>query len=145
LNNNIRKIFDTLGVEPKEEFAIKYSQRIFTIDEELNVYEKDHEKVLDRGEKSCVTIVDFLRGDFEIIKLPILTESDKIAVSYLKMGGMKYLARDQNGLLFAYKNKPDKLLKGFAALGECYKLFKFLFTFVKWSDDEPFCIDKLDV
>lgn len=70
--DNVRKVFDMLGVEPNEEFSIKREAAVkncvgsYKIDENLNVFFK----LSKEWEKSYIKIVEFLIGAYEIIKLP---------------------------------------------------------------------------
>lgn len=58
----------------------------------------------------------------------------------------KYIARDRDGALYIYRDKPSKnedvwgTLYGHARL---MKYFDDLFCFVKWEDAEPTSIDEL--
>jgi hypothetical protein len=146
MNEKVRKVFDLLGVEPYEEFKINISRGSF-------VYRFDDDFVLeykdgDDWNESTYQMADILRGEIEIVKLPPPTEADKNAVRYLRDGGMKYVARDGNGLLYAYESKPLKTGCGWRLENEnitpC-RVFKNLFQFVQWTDKEPFCIEDLEV
>lgn len=146
MNDKVRKVFDLLGVELNEEFKIKGFNGDYLIDGKLKVMHRNSR--MDNWRMSLYTIVDFLEGKVKIIKLPALTEADKNAVRYLRDGGMKYVARDGNGLLYAYESKPLKTGCGWRLENEniapC-RVFKNLFQFVKWEDEEPFCIEDLEV
>lgn len=69
MNDNVRKIFDMLGVEPNEEFKIKDGEHdvfcFYKIDENLNVFFASSV-----WEKSCIKFADFLTEKYTIIKLP---------------------------------------------------------------------------
>lgn len=144
MNEKVRKVFDILGVEPNEAFNIKGFNGDYLIDGKLKVMYRGSR--MDIWRMSLYTIVDFLEGKVKINKLPALTEADKIAVRYLLNGGMKYVARDSNGFLCGFNNRPEKINNhGWVNEGKCIYLFKELFQFVKWTDEEPFCIDDLEV
>ena len=69
MNDNVRKVFDMLGVEPNEKFDVKGRVCYFyKIDEKLNVFFKP--MLEEEWVKSCIKIGDFLTGENEIIKLP---------------------------------------------------------------------------
>lgn len=74
--------------------------------------------------------------------------------------GMKYAAKDSDGIISVYTSKPQKVLDAFDEYGEeprpCWDLtgaqyyengdmaedvthVKFLFDALKWEDEEPFC------
>lgn len=58
----------------------------------------------------------------------------------------KYIARDEDGELWLFENRPFKngrswyVLDGF---GESFNLYKHLFQMVKWEDEEPTLIADL--
>ena len=69
MTDNVRKIFDMLGVEPNEVFKVKKRYSYFyKIDEKLNVFFK-YMSCEEWGE-SVIKIGDFLTGENEIVKLP---------------------------------------------------------------------------
>ena len=77
-------------------------------------------------------------------KEPIkLTEDEKVILRNIDEE-FKYIARDNNGLLYIYKNKPDKTydLCWGNGRGTCFG-FKHLFQFIQWTDDEPYLIEDL--
>lgn len=66
MTDNVRKVFDILGVKPNEEFKIdnvNLKNHIYFIDERLEVFD---EKLNDLD----VFLKDLLNGTYEIIKLP---------------------------------------------------------------------------
>ena len=67
MNDNVRKVFEMLGVKVYDEFKLDDGQdTLYRIDENLWVYYR----VNDSWEKSQLNIGDFLNGNFEIAKLP---------------------------------------------------------------------------
>lgn len=73
-----------------------------------------------------------------------LTEGQKAALVALKLGGWRYLARDEKGKLYAYARKPEKLTTVWAtALGSSseVKIYSSLLDFISWEDEEPFDIN----
>lgn len=68
MNDNVRKIFDILGVEPNEEFKIKSNNDYifdghYKFDENLIVRYNDNRS-------STIGLADLLNGNYKIIKLP---------------------------------------------------------------------------
>ena len=62
MNDNVRKVFDMLGVEPNEEFKIENNgDTIYYIDESLYTY---------REGIACGGLNHLINGGFKIIKLP---------------------------------------------------------------------------
>lgn len=76
--------------------------------------------------------------------------SDKEARQYILQqlydGGYRYLARDENTFLYAYKQRPVKeqhMWSGTNYIFSCVLLYSFLFfKDIKWVDDEPLDIAK---
>lgn len=67
MNNNVKKVFEMLGITIYEEFKLDDGQDIlYRVDENLWVYYR----VNDCWEKSQITISEFLTEKIEIVKLP---------------------------------------------------------------------------
>ena len=65
MNDNVRKVFDMLGIEPNEEFKIEGNgDTIYRIDEKLYVYRNNKILCSDKG------LSNLIYGYFKIIKLP---------------------------------------------------------------------------
>ena len=65
MNDNVRRVFDMLGVEPNEKFKIEGNgDTIYYIDEKLYVYRNNEILCSDKGLSNLIT------GYFKIIKLP---------------------------------------------------------------------------
>lgn len=66
MNDNVRKIFDMLGIEPNEKFKINnvnLKNHIYFIDERLCIFDEELNDL-------DVMLKDLLNGTSEIIKLP---------------------------------------------------------------------------
>ena len=56
----------------------------------------------------------------------------------------KYIARDEDGDLYVYTNKPSKFYNCWNGHDGCdLSAFNHLFQFVKWEDEEPYYIPDL--
>lgn len=56
----------------------------------------------------------------------------------------KWLARDRDGSLGIYENKPNKSSNIFWSEGHCKDFcFNCIFQFIKWEDEEPYLIEDL--
>jgi len=81
-----------------------------------------------------------------------LTEEERaILIMYLNVH-WKYIARDGDGELYAYKNRPEKdeesgmwFCNGDVIYNiiKSEKSFSNLFSFITWDDDEPYSIEDL--
>nr|DAZ21311.1 MAG TPA: hypothetical protein [Caudoviricetes sp.] len=70
----------------------------------------------------------------------------KFEYEYLKVAkkeGLNFIARDNDGCVFLYRNIPwkDELSWGYS--GKLIIAFEELFKFVKWADEEPCNIDEI--
>lgn len=71
MNDNVKKVFEILGVEPNEKFRIRIEATgkeiidFYKIDENLNVF-----WLLEEWRNSKIKIGDLLNGTYKIIKLP---------------------------------------------------------------------------
>lgn len=63
MNDNVRKVFDMLGVEPGESFRIKGDEKIYYCDETLSTYGVN-------GVKYVNMLAEILNGTYKIIKIP---------------------------------------------------------------------------
>lgn len=63
MNDNVRKIFDMLGVEPNEKFKVKEYDIVFEINEELCLFDRDN-NVWNH------LLIKILKNPEYIIKLP---------------------------------------------------------------------------
>jgi hypothetical protein len=76
--------------------------------------------------------------------------SDKEARQYILQqlydAGYRYLARDENAFLYAYKHRPVKeqnIWSDTNFISSCVLLYNFLcFKDIKWADDSPLSIAK---
>ena len=80
----------------------------------------------------------------EYIEKPKISRSDRLFLNYIQ-DGYRYIARDNNGLLFAYKAKPGR-----GEITWTYELdmlnvsrLKVDFPMVKWENKEPWLIEDL--
>lgn len=71
----------------------------------------------------------------------------KFEYEYLKVAKKEefnFIARDGDGRLFLYKNKPFKSLDEWIVASKvCCRILDSLFKFVKWEDEEPYNIDEI--
>ena len=85
-------------------------------------------------------VCDIINGKATIERSPRFSENELGALRLLYDEGLRYVARNSNGRLHVYDNAPDKgaavWLLGDARSVE-YRLQRFLFPQVQWSDDEP--------
>lgn len=135
-------VFKLLGLSPDEVFKVKsFSNGDYIITQDLMVYVS-----VKKGcwAKSAYTIADFLNGTLKIYKKPVPTEIEKFAISYALACGYHWLAKDSDGDIYAYAERPYKTFVGWAYKGN-YSKGKILkidlpISFLSWEDEEPYYI-----
>lgn len=80
----------------------------------------------------------------EYVEPPVISRKDKRLLECIK-GGYKYIARDYDGDLSLYTNKPEKGFSVWFPDLEFLNLRRFdvCFPMVKWEDEEPWKIKDL--
>ena len=147
--NLLPQIAKMLGVEIGEEFKISNKPDVYKFTKDrlirINLY---------GTYDACNTFFELINRQEEIIKLPkkpILTEDEKVILRNLPKE-YKWIARDNCGTLYVYKNKPKKDEYTWVRTGgdiwDDYSLnnlilFQHLFQFIKWEDSEAYNIQEL--
>ena len=142
MTEKARKIFDILGVEPDEEFKVSDNNFKYSFDHKLGL------EFYNGSEWHKVENADMYRqimnGYSHIIKIPKPTEEDKIVIAYAKLCGCKYIAKDSDGSIYAYKDRPDK---GETCWHQVNHDAQFAtvelicdISFLSWEDEEPYYI-----
>lgn len=73
-----------------------------------------------------------------------LTNVEKIILENIDRKRFKWIARNKDGFLFAYDEKPIKAKYSWSHKYNIYDFpFDNLFQFIKWEDDEPYSIEEL--
>lgn len=79
-------------------------------------------------------------------KVP-LSKLEYELLKYYSEKGYKYIARDRDGELFIYKNRPSKMhieWNDNNSLDEFKEIqFKDLFSFISWEDEKPYSIENI--
>ena len=80
----------------------------------------------------------------ECVEPPVISKRDREFLEYIK-DDYKYIARDSNGYIFLYKNKPEKFDAVWYQTPAIVNLkhFNVDFPMVKWEDTEPWKIEDL--
>ena len=81
--------------------------------------------------------------DVEYVEKPVLNEHQRLELWYLiSVKKHETIAKDGDGAIYAFKNKPSKKLEIWQASGSCTKL-ELEYDFVSWKDKEPYSITDL--
>ena len=83
-------------------------------------------------------------GLLEEYKEPIkLTKFEYEYLKVAKENEYNFIARDNDGCVFLYRNRPWKDELSWDYSGKFMIVFEELFKFVKWADEEPYLIDEI--
>lgn len=150
--NHSEKIFDMLGIEPMEKFKVKtqvnsnteYDNYIYYFTSDLLCYERKYSSEC----KNYIILPKLLSGSLKIVKE--LTTKDinpspeeQTIIDYCKLCGYKYLAKDKNGKIWAYKEKPVKREEMWLdlVLDDTITEIEYNLSFLSWNDEEPWVIE----
>ena len=132
-----------LGVEEGEEFKVNGKDTIYFITDNILQYKINsyHSKVSNLKVNEIIKITKLpKKKEFTDDELYILRNIDK---------KYKWIAKDKDGLICTYINKPKKTEKLWSdgwSNGESYASLEAiknsLFTEIKWEDEKPIYIDE---
>ena len=101
------------------------------------------ESDLDCSECLRLSLLELL----EEYKKPVkLTKFEYEYLNFVKKEGVNFIARDEDNKLYGTSEKPEKYNTTWASRDGCNKyvgMFKSIFSFVKWEDEEPWNIDNI--
>ena len=85
-------------------------------------------------------------AESEYIEKPVISKRDRALLDYIN-NNFVYVARDENGGLFVYSEKPIKKVCCYdnigGVTGSVGFVFDIKFPMVKWEDPEPWLIEDL--
>lgn len=147
--DRINKVFEILGVKPNKYFKMidaefnKESNGSYCIDDNLRLHcsalcDEDVER-----DSSNAIIIDILRGKKVIIPIPI--EEEQLAIDYALACGYSWIAKNKDGAIYAYKEKPQKSdnarMWGYDNSYRDGELkIELPISFLFWDDEEPYYI-----
>ena len=147
-----KKIFEMLGIEPMEKFRVntllqdeqkEYDNYIYYFTSNLLCYEKEYCNEY----KNYIILPKLLSGELKIVKeLSIkninLTSEEQTVIDYCKLCGYKYLAKDNNDEIWAYKEKPEKRDVMWLDIDDKGIMeIKNNLSLLSWDDEEPWVIE----
>lgn len=94
----------------------------------------------------CVSFFDVdFSEEYDVPKLkPELLEVEKVILENLDKE-YRWIVRNKSGDLYLHKGEPVK--SGYIWYSpisvSCFDIYNHLFDFIKWEDEEPYCIEKL--
>ena len=87
-----------------------------------------------------LSLLDLLEEYKEPVKLT------RFEYEYLKVAkkeGFNFIARDEDNMLYGFTKQPKKHNSYWHNSYKFIKIFKSMFKFVKWEDEEPWEIDEI--
>ena len=142
LRENFLKL---LGIKPNEEFKI--TSPFFEKDEKLRTYKLNENMVVEykdsygRWNNDWTILPKLLNGEAFIKKIIIPTKEEQIVINYAKILGCKWLAKDKNGEICCFSEKPIKLHCTWTSSdGDYYYLDYNNISFLSFEDQEPYYI-----
>lgn len=85
-------------------------------------------------------------AESEYIEKPVISQRDRAFLEYIDANTC-YIARDMNGRLYVYIDKPCKKISYWRTIGyemiKGLQMFNIDFPMIKWSDSEPWLIEDL--
>lgn len=145
------KILEILNLKPNQSFQITgpmispvvwTPDRVYYFDEDLILYYSEVGINEFSPSMHCQKILYDLLTDPAITIKPVVvpTKEESIAISYFKLAGYKYLAKDSDGRTYAYKGKPRKNAYEKLWEGPNYAFCVINMSFLSWKDEEPYYI-----
>lgn len=70
----------------------------------------------------------------------------KFEYEYLKVAKeneYNFIARDKDNRLYGFEKQPEKRDSMWSSCGDYVGMFKSMFNFVRWQDEEPYSIDEI--
>lgn len=110
-----------------------------------------------RGERCFITTQSYTMEDLEeianiwaennheeYIEKPKISRSDRTFLDYIP-DYYKYMARDEDGMLFTYKERPRRRSEMWICDSELFGIYKakVRFPMVKWEDKEPWLVEDI--
>lgn len=139
------QIFKLLNIKPNEEFKI--NSPFFEKDEKLCTYKLTENMVVeykdnyDRWNPDWTILPKLLNGEASIKKIIVPTKEEQIVIDYARLLGYKWLAKDKNGAICGYSEKPTKSSCTWALNEGAYSYLEYEnISFLSFEDKEPYYI-----
>ena len=139
------QIFKLLNIKPNEEFKI--NSLFFEKAEKTYTYKLKETMVVEyknnngQWHPDWTILPKLLNGEASITKIIVPTTEEQIAIDYAKLLGSKWLAKDKNGTVCCFTEKPIKLHCTWASSdGDFYYLDYDNISFLSFEDKEPYYI-----
>lgn len=145
-----KQIFDMLGVEPEENFRLKFiggdefiqTKGRYKLDKNLKTF-WFNDNIGEWRKDLDAMFLAILNGTAQIVKIPHPTAEEQLAIDYARACGCKWIAKDENKTLAAFKEKPKKGIKEWLNTTDDFNDWIELYlpiSFISWEDEEPYYI-----
>ena len=143
MNDKTKLIFEILDIKPYEKFRIRYmnEQHLYK-----DIYRMTDDLVV-QATGSCVgwrrtdiDIRDFFVKRYNIVKIQKPTKEEQVAINYARLLGHNWIAKDEDGSIFAYTTKPHKDNGGWSRDDCTATQIEYNISFISYSDSEPYYI-----
>jgi len=143
--NYIQKALEELGIANGERFFAKtpMGMHMFRIYEDCGKYIIGNVSAIDSNGEEVIAatyrdaLLDILSGSLQIKLIPQFTDDEK---AFIRLAtGIKWLARDKSGELYAYPDKPVNSVSVWEGdYCVCMSdITHFKFASIRWEDTEP--------
>ena len=156
MKNNIEKVFDIIGIQPNEPFFFKYGidKNSYYISERLHIHSCKNDDI-----SEDYTIRDLIISSSSIeTKNSIKAKIETIFKFLVEIYNFHYLAKDENGEMYAFTEKPRKTEYEWVPDTDTFFVSKeiedkfipqylidYISKMVSWEDDEPLDLRKPDM
>ena len=150
--NYCEEIFKLLEIEPEAEFKLaetcnSTSGKVYKLTSSLVLLFRRQDEPETDFRPSCFNIRDILTGIVTIVNSPCISLSEQIAINYAKICKYKWIAKDADGKVNAFKTKPEKSSfneesrwEGCGHRCYCSMPIEVPMSFLSWDDEEPYYI-----
>lgn len=102
------------------------------------------ESDLDCSECLRLSLLELLEEYKEEYKKPVkLTKFEYEYLKVAKKEGFNFIARDKSNRLYGFEKQPTKGNATWGSRGDYVGMFKSIFSFAKWEDEEPYSINSI--
>ena len=148
--NYVDSVFNMLGIKPYEKFNIivPETKAEYTLRMDENLMTWQYSETADNWTTESMWFRKILLGHVRIVKP--LTVKEQAAIEYAKACGCKWIAKDEDGFIYSYKEKPTKHFGGQGDnIWRCelpneeidYGMQLYVpISFLSWQDPEPYYV-----
>lgn len=143
-----QEVFNMLGLYPEEEFKIDiFENDVFKLTEDLELKYRKIDETSWSG-NTFLTLRHLITQRYEKVPIKIIDKNlqklQQVYIQYLKAHGYKYLAKNSNHKIIAFKQEPIKSQKVWKPIQGSKpmdtKHIEIPMEFISWYHDKPYYI-----